>query len=96
MSSNSEQQPSMLAGHAQYAKGYVAETIGSVTGSKEWIDSGKKDEEAGIATMKAANANQTSEPVPTGLGGKIEEIAGKATGCEGMVGEGRERQEKAA
>jgi hypothetical protein len=42
----------MLAGHAQYVKGYVAETIGSVTGSKEWTESGKQNEEAGIATMK--------------------------------------------
>ncbi|PQE13802.1 hypothetical protein CJF31_00005262 [Rutstroemia sp. NJR-2017a BVV2] len=45
--------------------------------------------------MKAANANKTSEPAATSIGGKIEELAGKATGCEGMVGEGKERQEKA-
>ncbi|PQE10153.1 csbD-like domain-containing protein [Rutstroemia sp. NJR-2017a WRK4] len=96
MSAPNSEQPSMLAGHAQYVKGYVAETIGSVTGSKEWTESGKQNEQAGIATMKAANANKTSEPAPTSIGGKIEELAGKATGCEGMVGEGKERQEKAA
>jgi uncharacterized protein YjbJ (UPF0337 family) len=52
MSAPNSEQPSMLAGHAQYVKGYVAETIGSVTGSKEWTESGKQDEQAGIATMK--------------------------------------------
>jgi len=48
----SNNQPSMVSGHAQYAKGYVEETIGNVTGSKEWQESGKKDTEAGIGEMK--------------------------------------------
>jgi uncharacterized protein YjbJ (UPF0337 family) len=43
---------SMLGGHAQLAKGYVEETIGNVTGSKEWQDSGKNDSKAGIDEMK--------------------------------------------
>jgi len=42
----------MLSGHAQYAKGYAEETIGNVTGSKEWQESGKKDAQAGIEEMK--------------------------------------------
>ena len=42
----------MLGGHAQFAKGYVEETIGNVTGSKEWQDSGKNDAKAGIEEMK--------------------------------------------
>lgn len=44
----------MLSGHAQYAKGYVEETIGNVTGSKEWQDSGKNDIQAGIDGMKVS------------------------------------------
>jgi uncharacterized protein YjbJ (UPF0337 family) len=48
----SNNQPSMVSGHAQYAKGYVEETIGNVTGSKEWQESGKKDTQAGIGEMK--------------------------------------------
>ena len=47
-----DQQASMLAGHAQYAKGYAEETIGNVTGSKEWQESGKKDAQEGIKEMK--------------------------------------------
>lgn len=46
----------MIGGHAQYAKGYVEETIGNVTGAKEWIDSGKKDTQEGIETMKVSFA----------------------------------------
>ena len=42
----------MLSGHAQYAKGYVEEMIGNVTGSKEWQESGKNDAEAGTTEMK--------------------------------------------
>ncbi|KAI9053123.1 hypothetical protein LZ554_003390 [Drepanopeziza brunnea f. sp. 'monogermtubi'] len=94
-SSNNSNAASMLSGHAQYAKGYVEETVGNLTGSKEWQDSGKKDAAAGIEEMKAANAQKTSEPAASGLGGKVEEMAGKAAGCEGMEKEGALRQEKA-
>lgn len=55
MSSNTtpnDKPASMLAGHAQYAKGYVEETIGNVAGSKEWQESGKKDAEEGIGSMR--------------------------------------------
>lgn len=47
---------SMVGGHAQYIKGYVSETIGSVTGSKEWVDSGKQDQEGAIDEMKVSFA----------------------------------------
>jgi len=94
--SSDETPASMLSGHAQYAKGYVVETIGNVTGSKEWQESGKSDAQAGIDEMKTANQQNTSEPAASGIGGRVEELAGKAAGCEGMESEGKERQEKAA
>lgn len=50
--SSDKSQASMLGGHAQYAKGYVEETVGNVTGSKEWQQSGKEDAKAGIDEMK--------------------------------------------
>merc|ERR1712093_736653 len=40
--------------------------------------------------MKAANQNRTSEPAASGIGGRVEELAGKAAGCEGMEKEGFE------
>jgi len=94
MSAPNANQASLLGGHAQYAKGYVEETIGNVTGSKEWQESGKKDSAEGISEMKAANEQRSGEPAASGIGGKIEEAAGKVAGCEGMEKEGLERQEK--
>ncbi len=44
--------------------------------------------------LQAARANSKSEPAASGLGGKVEELAGKAAGCEGMEKEGLERQSK--
>lgn len=63
------------------------ETIGTVTGSAAWSDSGAKDKSDGIDGMKAASADR--DPATEGYG-KIEELAGKVTGCEGMEHEGAE------
>lgn len=53
MASSNDQKPaSMLGGHAQYAKGYVAETVGNMMGSKEWQESGQKTAKAGIDEMR--------------------------------------------
>lgn len=43
---------SMVSGHMQYAKGYAEETIGNVTGSQEWQESGKEDSKSGIDEMR--------------------------------------------
>ncbi|EHL00130.1 hypothetical protein GLAREA_10634 [Glarea lozoyensis ATCC 20868] len=91
----SSNEPSMIGGHAQYAKGYVESTIGSVTGNADWKQSGEKDMQGGIGEMKKANENRTSEPAASGIGGQIESAAGRVAGCEGMEKEGAIRQEKA-
>ncbi|CAK4028655.1 Hypothetical predicted protein [Lecanosticta acicola] len=62
-------------------------TVGSVTGSAEWQQSGEHDKKAGVDAMKAASANR--DPNATGFG-KAEELAGKAVGCEGMEEEGKQ------
>lgn len=54
MASNNN--PSIISGHAQYVKGYAAETIGNVTGNKEWQESGKQDAKAGIDEMKVRSS----------------------------------------
>jgi hypothetical protein len=51
----SSNEPSMIGGHAQYAKGYVESTIGNVTGSADWKQSGEKDMQGGIGEMKVRN-----------------------------------------
>lgn len=68
----------------------IQNLVGSVTGSKEWQESGSHDTEAGVNAMKAASANRDAN---AGYG-KIEEVAGKVTGCEGMEKEGAQSKKE--
>jgi len=81
----SSEQPTLLSSHAQYAKAQAVDAVGSITGSKEWKESGHAQKEEAIANMRAANENR--DPATSGYG-KAEELAGKVTGCEGMENEG--------
>ncbi|KAM0273254.1 hypothetical protein ACHAQH_008351 [Verticillium albo-atrum] len=80
-----QQQPGLIAGHAEYIKGAAESAIGSVTGSHAWTSSGEQDKAHAASTMKAAA--ETRDASTQGYG-KIEETAGKAFGCEGMEKEG--------
>ncbi len=42
--------------------------------------------------MRAAKEQSQGEPAKNDTMGKVEEKLGSAVGCEGMVGEGKERQ----
>ncbi|KAF2238208.1 hypothetical protein EV356DRAFT_573333 [Viridothelium virens] len=84
MSSNSEN-PGLVSGHAQYVKGAAVSAVGSVTGSESWQQSGEQQKEQGVNEMKAAG--EARDPQSQGFG-KVEELAGKAAGCEGMENEG--------
>lgn len=59
-------------------------TIGNVTGSEAWKQSGEQNKAAGTEAMKQASEHRDS----TQGYGKVEELAGKAVGCEGMEKEG--------
>ncbi|KAI9753124.1 MAG: hypothetical protein M1835_001026, partial [Candelina submexicana] len=85
--SDQQQQPGLISGHAQLAKGAIVGAVGSLTGSEAWTSSGQESKEAGISEMKAASENRDSSSQGYG---KVEEIAGRATGCEGMEREGKE------
>ncbi|EQK98350.1 hypothetical protein OCS_05935 [Ophiocordyceps sinensis CO18] len=85
---NNAQQPGMIASHAQYVKGVAESTIGNVTGSEAWKRSGEQDQAAGVDAMKRAGENRD----PTQGYGKVEELAGKVVGCEGMEKEGSASQ----
>ena len=65
--------------------------VGAVTGSDDWKASAESDKQAGIDNMKAASANR--DPQKDGYG-KVEEIAGKVTGCEGMEDEGAQSKQQ--
>ncbi|KAK0263553.1 hypothetical protein B0A54_00911 [Friedmanniomyces endolithicus] len=92
MSSNEQQQaPGLIAAHAQYVKGAAVEAIGNVTGAQAWTSSGEHDKSAGIDAMKQASANR--DPATSGYG-KVEEMAGKMTGREGMESEGAQSKKQ--
>lgn len=49
---------------------------------------------ADIFDAQKAGEQRKGEPAASGIGGRAEELAGKAAGCEGMEKEGAERQAK--
>ena len=56
-----------------------------MTGSHAWKSSGEQDKAAGMATMKAAGEQRDASAQGYG---KVEQMAGNLTGCEGMQKEG--------
>ncbi|KAK5123056.1 hypothetical protein LTR85_003252 [Meristemomyces frigidus] len=88
--SSDQSNPSLIGGHAQYVKGAAEAAIGSVTGSEPWKSSAETDKTAGIDAMKQASANR--DPQKDGYG-KVEAMAGKVTGCEGMEKEGEQSKQ---
>ncbi|KAG6007689.1 hypothetical protein E4U21_005650 [Claviceps maximensis] len=87
MSDSTPQQPGLIQGHVQYVKGVAEATIGNVTGSGPWKASGEEDKEAGVSAMKEAAEKRDAS---TQGYGKVEELAGKLAGCDGMKQEGAE------
>ncbi|ROW16829.1 hypothetical protein VPNG_01504 [Cytospora leucostoma] len=85
MASNQNQQPGLVAAHAEYAKGATEAAIGAVTGSQAWTASGEQAKAHAVSDMKTASEGRDSS---TRGYGKAEEVAGRAVGCEGMVDEG--------
>ncbi|KAG9244840.1 hypothetical protein BJ878DRAFT_504320 [Calycina marina] len=81
------QAPGLIAAHAEYVKGAVSSTIGSVTGSQPWTASGEQAKAHAVSDMKAASVSR--DPKDLGFG-KVEEVVGKVAGCEGMEKEGKE------
>ncbi|KAI1167954.1 hypothetical protein F5B18DRAFT_599531 [Nemania serpens] len=84
MSSNENNQPSLLSGHAEYVKGATEATIGNVTGSHAWKSSGEQAKAHAVDTMKAAGERRD----PSGGFGVTEQKLGEVTGCKGMAHEG--------
>ncbi|KAF9874965.1 hypothetical protein CkaCkLH20_07659 [Colletotrichum karsti] len=78
-------QPGLVAGHAEYIKGAAEAAIGSVTGSQAWTASGKQDKAHATSAMKAAGEQR--DAAAQGYG-KAEETAGRVFGCDGMKSEG--------
>ena len=104
----SDQQPSLIGQHANYvaaaAKVRLAtspptpishltllqETVGSLV-STDMQNTGAQEKQDAISGMKAASEGR--DPQASGFG-KVEEVAGKAVGCEGMESEGAASKEQ--
>lgn len=69
------------------------EVIGTyVSSDPSWKTSATETKEGAVAEMRAAKAQSEGEPGKNTTVGKVEEKLGSAVGCEGMVGEGKDRQ----
>jgi len=90
-SSDNSNQPGLVASHAQYIKGAAVEGVGNLTGAQDWKQSGAEQKEHAVQEMKAASEHR--DPAKDGYG-KPEEVAGKLTGCEGMIKEGQASERK--
>ncbi|KAK0621688.1 hypothetical protein B0T17DRAFT_591519 [Bombardia bombarda] len=80
-----QQQPGLVSSHVEYLKGAAESAIGNVMGLHAWTTTGEQDKAHAQSIMKAATENR--DPSTAGYG-KVEEVAGKLTGCEGMRKEG--------
>ncbi|KAH7127466.1 hypothetical protein EDB81DRAFT_889263 [Dactylonectria macrodidyma] len=82
-------QPGLIGSHYQYAKGAAEAslaTVGVLTNSQAWKASGEQDKAAGLAALKRVGEQRSQHP-EQGYG-KVEQMAGKIVGCEGMMREG--------
>jgi len=82
---------SLIGGHAQYAKGAIEETIGNITGSQAWKDSGAHDKQEAVDEMRAANQGPSDSSL---ISGNTEKKIGNMVGCEGMVHNGEEKEKQ--
>ncbi|KAK6841409.1 hypothetical protein PG995_000504 [Apiospora arundinis] len=76
---NNNAQPGLVAGHAEYVKGAAERDRLHCLASL-----GEQAKAHAVGVMKAASEGRDA----TQGYGKVEEVAGKVTGCEGMQEEG--------
>lgn len=62
------------------------EAVGNVTGAQDWKSSGAEQKDEAVHAMRQAGEQRDASQ---GFG-KVEEVAGKVTGCEGMQKEGEQ------
>lgn len=86
MSSNTNDNPGLIAGHAKYVQGAVSSALG--------YESGEATKSAAVDEMKrASEQNSSQQPAQSNILGTVEQKAGELAGCEGMVEEGKDRQQ---
>jgi len=76
----------MVGAHVKYVQGAVSSALGYESGAQTKADAIQEMKDA-----KAQSDSQGGQPMQSSMLGTVENAAGKATGCEGMVDEGKQR-----
>jgi uncharacterized protein YjbJ (UPF0337 family) len=79
---------SKTSGQLHSVKGTVVETIGNITGSQSWRESGKREHTEGEAEYHAAKAKGYVEGATDRVGGKKDAILGAVTGDRSLERQG--------
>ncbi len=79
---------SKTTGQYHSVKGTVVETIGSLTGSKDWEESGRKEHAEGETEYNAAKAQGYAEGTVDRAGGYKDSVVGAITGDKSRQAEG--------
>ena len=88
MSTEQNDNPSLIAGHAKYVQGAAASALG--------YESGEATKNAAVEEMKRAQSKtEGQQQAQSGVLGTVEQKVGELAGCEGMKEEGKERQPNA-
>ncbi|KAJ3476455.1 hypothetical protein NLI96_g11148 [Meripilus lineatus] len=95
MSSNTNNnEPNKTTGQYHSMKGNLVESIGNLTGSEAWQQSGRDEHAQGEAEYKAAQAKGYAEGTMDRLGGRKDAIVGAVTGDRQQEASGNVRHDK--
>ncbi|KDN35160.1 hypothetical protein RSAG8_11805, partial [Rhizoctonia solani AG-8 WAC10335] len=94
MSDTTTQQPNKLNGQVHSIKGTLVEVIGNLFGWTSWIESGRKEHEAGEAEITAAQAQAFAEGTIDRVAGRKNAIVGAIVGDEAQQNAGNVQHDK--
>ena len=92
--SGSGNTPSKVSGQFHSTKGSVVETVGNLTGSTEWQQSGMEERVRGESEYKAAQAKGYAEGTGDRAEGFKDSVVGSLTGDKSQQAQGNVQKEK--